>query len=172
MVNRCLLRNRTDKEHRKLWMWEQCLFSFFHQQHDKHVSVSCVPSEANVHNAQQRRGGIWGCLMKLFTFSFLFWFGGEIFRIASHYSWTPGPLAGRSPTANINNQAWTPCARRHSNPTCTWQQNRAEHGHSGSSSSNPSKVFQTGKSVQNNHCSLEGKLNKKNPLSKQNGVES
>lgn len=163
MVNRCLGRDRTDRQHRKLWKLEEkcenmaylmCIMNNTHT-HYKHVCVSNLVSKY-LHCIAMDRSHLW-TFNKDIWHSFCFDFWGEIFSIALHYSRAPGPLAGRSPIANINNQSWKPGARHHSNPKCIWQQNRAETGHSGNSSSNQSKGFQTGKSVRNNYYSLEGK---------------
>lgn len=80
--------------------------------------------------------------------------GGGIFSIAFHYSWPPGPVAGRSPGANINNYSCKLGARHPRNPKIYVEERLRTLGNS---SSNHRKVFHAGKSVLHNHHSLEGK---------------
>lgn len=80
--------------------------------------------------------------------------GGRIFSIAFHYSWPPGPLASRSPGANINNYSCKLGARHPRNPKIYVEERLRVLGNS---SSNHRKVFHAGKSVLRNHRSLEGK---------------
>lgn len=80
--------------------------------------------------------------------------GGRIFSIAFHYSWPPGPVAGRSPGANINNYSCKLGARHPRNPKIYVEERLRALGNS---SSNHRKVFHAGKSVLRNHRSLEGK---------------
>lgn len=144
-------------------MWERRLFNAHHQQDALQTQLgercvsqlrSPIKQTSTIHG---NTGRISACLINAIDVGFVLIFEGEIFSITFHCSWAPGPFAGRTPIANINNQSCKSCARHHSNPERIWQQNRAETERSGTLSSNQSKVFQNGKSVWSNYHSLRGK---------------
>lgn len=138
------------------------LFNAHHQQDALQTQlcercVSQLRSPIKQTSIHGNTGRISGCLINAIDVGFVLIFEGEIFSITFHCSWAPGPFAGRTPIANINNQSCKSWARHHSNPECIWQQNRAETERSGTLSSNQSKVFQNGKSVWSNYHSLREK---------------